>query len=81
MNNNKEIVAIVNPSAGRGLRTGAEPMWVNRLPLDVQPRFADNAEHAEEMAHEASLDGCLMVIAIGGDGTVHQVLNGLMRIP
>ena len=79
MNNNKEIVAIVNPSAGRGLRTGTEPMWANRLPLDVQPRFAENAEHAEEMAHEASLGGCLMVIAIGGDGTVHQVLNGLMR--
>ncbi len=54
-------------------------MWANRLPLDVQLKFTEHPNHAEEMAHEASLAGCSIVIAIGGDGTVHEVLNGLMR--
>ncbi len=54
-------------------------MWAKRLPLDVQLKFTSHPNHAEEMAHEASLAGCSMVIAIGGDGTVHEVLNGLMR--
>ena len=54
-------------------------MWANRLPLGVQLKFTAHPNHAEEMAHEASRAGCSMVIAIGGDGTVHEVLNGLMR--
>jgi diacylglycerol kinase (ATP) len=37
--------------------------------------------HATELAHQAALDGYDMVIALGGDGTVHEVVNGLMQIP
>ena len=37
--------------------------------------------HATEIARQAGLDGCDMVIAVGGDGTVHEVINGLMQIP
>jgi YegS/Rv2252/BmrU family lipid kinase len=37
--------------------------------------------HATELARQAALDGYEMVIAIGGDGTVHEVVNGLMQAP
>ena len=37
--------------------------------------------HAAELAHEAANEGCDLVIAIGGDGTVHEVVNGLMLLP
>lgn len=37
--------------------------------------------HATELAKQAALDGYDLVIAIGGDGTVHEVINGLMQVP
>jgi diacylglycerol kinase family enzyme len=35
--------------------------------------------HAEELARKAALDGFATVGAAGGDGTVHEVANGLIR--
>jgi diacylglycerol kinase (ATP) len=37
--------------------------------------------HAIELAKQAGEEGCDRVIAMGGDGTVHEVVNGLMQIP
>src|SRR5512143_135570 len=37
--------------------------------------------HATELAQQAGEQGYDMVIAMGGDGTVHEVVNGLMRVP
>lgn len=37
--------------------------------------------HAIELARQASEEGYDMVIAMGGDGTVHEVMNGLMQVP
>jgi YegS/Rv2252/BmrU family lipid kinase len=37
--------------------------------------------HAIELAKQAGEQGYDMVIAMGGDGTVHEVINGLMQVP
>lgn len=37
--------------------------------------------HATELAHQAAEEGYERIIAIGGDGTVHEVINGLMQVP
>jgi YegS/Rv2252/BmrU family lipid kinase len=37
--------------------------------------------HAIELARQAGLEGYDMVVAVGGDGTVHEVVNGLMQLP
>src|SRR5512134_2565517 len=36
--------------------------------------------HAVELAKQAGEQGYDMVIAMGGDGTVHEVVNGLMKV-
>ena len=38
-------------------------------------------KHATELAEAAAHEGFDVIAAIGGDGTVHEVVNGLMRIP
>lgn len=37
--------------------------------------------HATDLARQAAEDGYDLVVALGGDGTVHEVINGLMEIP
>lgn len=37
--------------------------------------------HAAELAQQAGEDGYEKIIALGGDGTVHEVVNGLMHLP
>ena len=35
--------------------------------------------HADQLAKQAAEEGYEMVIAVGGDGTAHEVINGLMK--
>jgi YegS/Rv2252/BmrU family lipid kinase len=37
--------------------------------------------HAIDLARQAAEEGYDMVIAMGGDGTVHEVMSGLMQVP
>ncbi|NOY99739.1 MAG: diacylglycerol kinase family lipid kinase [Chloroflexi bacterium] len=37
--------------------------------------------HATELARQAGEQGYDLVVALGGDGTVHEVVNGLMQVP
>lgn len=37
--------------------------------------------HATEMAEKAASQGYKKVVAVGGDGTIHEVVNGLMAVP
>jgi diacylglycerol kinase (ATP) len=69
-----------NPSAG----IGRDPV-LPRLSAALRSRGIahDQAEtegpgHATELARQAVLDGRRFVVAVGGDGTVHEVVNGLV---
>ncbi|MEX0875326.1 MAG: diacylglycerol kinase family protein [Actinomycetota bacterium] len=72
---------IGNPGAGRG-RVGKE--WTDLIAairthgLDVQGRLTDAPGHAVDLARQARADGVDLVVAAGGDGTVHEVVNGLL---
>lgn len=37
--------------------------------------------HAIELARQAAEEGCDLVVAMGGDGTAHEVMSGLMQVP
>ncbi|OFX14059.1 MAG: hypothetical protein A2V59_08640 [Armatimonadetes bacterium RBG_19FT_COMBO_69_19] len=49
--------------------------------IDVPETIAQRPGEAGEAAERAARDGAEIVVAIGGDGTLNEALNGLMRVP
>ena len=41
--------------------------------------FSERPGHLIELAEQAARDGAELVVAVGGDGTLNEVVNGLMR--
>jgi diacylglycerol kinase (ATP) len=78
----ERIYVILNPTAGRGAAVRAWPAVRRELEAaGVEHALAETRApgHAVELAEEAARDGWPAVLALGGDGTVHEVANGLLR--
>ena len=41
--------------------------------------FTERSGHAEEMCRTMDLSGIDVLAIIGGDGTIHECINGLMQ--
>jgi diacylglycerol kinase (ATP) len=74
------VCFIVNPTAGfgRALKT-----WKRIEPLaaslgEYGVKFTERVRHGEVLAREAAQEGYDRVVAVGGDGTLNEVGNGLM---
>lgn len=52
-----------------------------RADFDVDVLLTSSADSATRYARDAALSGVRWVVAVGGDGTVHEVVNGLMSVP
>ncbi len=81
-NKSEKICLILNPRAGAG-RAGAR---LDELKLAVDRAFeqwevqtTQGPGHAVELARKAADAGFSLVAAVGGDGTAHEVVNGLME--
>ncbi|MCY7372572.1 MAG: hypothetical protein LH461_02560 [Spirochaetaceae bacterium] len=46
--------------------------------LKLEVSHTNGRGHGTELAHQARLDGIELVVALGGDGTVNEVVNGLL---
>jgi diacylglycerol kinase (ATP) len=74
-------VAIVNPVAGGGR---AAARWklveesLTRAGVRSQTVTTERRGHALELSRSALKAGARTLIAVGGDGTVHEVVNGLL---
>jgi YegS/Rv2252/BmrU family lipid kinase len=78
----KRPLIIVNPRSGGG-KTG-RTFDQMRGPLEralgrFDTLFTERGRHAVELAREAALAGAGLVIVVGGDGSIHEVVNGLME--
>lgn len=77
------IELIFNPAADRG-RAGQTASDLRAL-IDehggAKWTATEYPNHAAEIAARAADEGYDVVAALGGDGTVHEIINGLMKIP
>lgn len=73
---------IVNPRAGSG-KTMYQ--WVpaeerlNKLGIPFITAYTDHKRHATALAYDAASEGYRRIVAVGGDGSVHEVFNGIMK--
>ncbi len=81
MGERSKVAVIVNPAAHKG---GAARRWpamqaelVSRLG-PFEPLFTTAPGHATELARAALAGGARRFVAVGGDGTANETLNGLV---
>ena len=79
-----KFILLVNPQSGtkRGLEilNQVRPIFeASGAKLDVVD--TEFAGHATELARESDLDGVTGLCHIGGDGTFHEIINGLLTRP
>ncbi len=80
----ERVVFIFNPTANGGrarrwwphLRQQAEALVAHG-----EWWWTQGPHHARVLAQRAAEHGFSRVLALGGDGTVHEVVNGLMQVP
>jgi len=78
-----QIVVIINPVAGSGMGAAILPVAQEQLPKvfpHANIRFTEtqNAMHAAVLGTITEAD---LIVVIGGDGTLHDVVQGVMRRP
>ncbi len=76
-----DYLIIVNPIAGRGAGERRAPQIARMLQehgLAFEMVYTERPWHAAELARQAVDSGYRFVVAVGGDGTSNEVLNGLM---
>lgn len=76
-----KAIVIANPFSGKG-RVGRDPEAFEKLIADVgidfQLHLTQERGHAIELAEAALADGYRFLVAVGGDGTINEVVNGMM---
>jgi diacylglycerol kinase (ATP) len=76
---------IFNPHSGSNrrnpyLRDRAEE-FIRQHHWDAQVVATARPRHATELARQAVAEGCTLVVAIGGDGTMNEVASALVHTP
>ena len=72
-----DTLYILNPQANRGQADALAAA----LHIPQAWQRTRKPGDAVRLARQAAAQGCQTVVAAGGDGTVHEVINGLMQTP
>lgn len=73
---------IVNPKSGRGI---SQQKWASYAAVirenfgPFQCRFSEGKGDASRIAQEEAAAGRRLIVAMGGDGTISEVANGILR--
>ncbi len=71
---------VVNPMATTTTERGRDVLVrALRSEVDLAVEYTRRRGHAAELASRAASDGYDVVVTLGGDGTVNEVVNGLLR--
>ena len=80
----QEFVLITNPISGKGKATVVAEQAFQRLAAEGytgQLELTTQADDAKRIAREAIENGSRWIIACGGDGTIHEVVNAIAEKP
>ena len=70
---------VVNPNATTTTVRGRDILVrALRSQVKLEVTYTARRGHAAELAREAALEGIDLLVTLGGDGTVNEVINGLM---
>ncbi len=75
------LTVILNPasSGGRGARVRPRvEAHLDRLGIAFELLQTERPGHGSELARESALAGVERILAVGGDGTIHEVANGIL---
>lgn len=75
---------VLNPLAARGRAGRQEGRLVRALEaVGLRPvvRRTRAPGHAAELVRQAAVEGLRVICAAGGDGTLHEAVNGLLELP
>jgi diacylglycerol kinase family enzyme len=71
---------VVNPKATTTSEHGRDLLVrALRSELDLTVERTRRRGHASDLAHRAAAEGMDVVVTLGGDGTVNEVINGMLR--
>jgi YegS/Rv2252/BmrU family lipid kinase len=76
------VKVIVNPVAGAYATRRKWPLIsriLERIGLSFDFQYTEGTGHAIELARAAASDGYRYLVAVGGDGTVNEVANGILH--
>ena len=78
----QHIRFVINPTSGPRSKVDVTAHIQLHLDHDRYSHdivYTTHAGHAPELARQAAEDGCAVVVAVGGDGTVNEVARGLLH--
>ena len=79
-----DFILIANPISGKGKAKGVAEQAHTALTASGQQghlMLTSASGDARRFAEEATANGTRFIIACGGDGTVHEVVNGIATVP
>jgi diacylglycerol kinase (ATP) len=80
VNESPRTVFLVNPAADNGATGRRWPQIANRAAgagLSGDVLMSKRQGQLTELARQAAEDGAMLLVAVGGDGTVYEVVNGI----